>query len=268
MATAEPTQNAAPIACRGCTYDLTSLPAGVCPECGRNFDPNDPRSVLSARQLRFRRYRLLRPVLIALAATAVILSGMWVGVIPRPILGPQGGLGYWVWMGHGYGVQRVDRWAESLRVHRWGSRVTKIESFDVWSSSAPRPLWSLERLGADRWRMRVRDPYVTWQSLLLGFNTMRPDAEIFGLSITESRRVESGQHFEVEGARQDVLAAMIRVYGLQTTPGLISPTDDDVWVVDPDSGDLVEVPVPRALEMGYEVTPFRDIGVERIEIHQ
>lgn len=30
--------------CRGCGYALFGLPDAVCPECGRPFDPGDPRS--------------------------------------------------------------------------------------------------------------------------------------------------------------------------------------------------------------------------------
>ena len=33
--------------CRGCDYALDGLPAGVCPECGRAFDPGDPSTFLA-----------------------------------------------------------------------------------------------------------------------------------------------------------------------------------------------------------------------------
>ncbi|MCG3126618.1 MAG: hypothetical protein CHACPFDD_01469 [Phycisphaerae bacterium] len=43
--------------CRGCGYLLRGLPAPVCPECGRSFDPTDPRSFLpSPRRHRARRW--------------------------------------------------------------------------------------------------------------------------------------------------------------------------------------------------------------------
>ena len=30
--------------CRSCRYELSGIPAGSCPECGRPFSPDDPRS--------------------------------------------------------------------------------------------------------------------------------------------------------------------------------------------------------------------------------
>ena len=33
--------------CFGCQYDLSNLSGHRCPECGRAFDPNDPRTFLS-----------------------------------------------------------------------------------------------------------------------------------------------------------------------------------------------------------------------------
>lgn len=34
--------------CLNCSYDLAALGTGICPECGRRFDPGDPRSFSSA----------------------------------------------------------------------------------------------------------------------------------------------------------------------------------------------------------------------------
>ena len=188
------------------------------------------------------------------------------GVIPRPASGLHGGVGLWVWMGKGYGVQRVDRMAESLRVHRWGDRVRKIEAVDPWSSSVTVPLWKLERFEGDRWRLEVSDPTVDWRSVLLGLNTMRSDAEMFGVSISESARDEAGQIFEVEGDAVALLRELIRVYGMEVTPWLTSPTDAMVWVVDPETGELIEIPATRAVEMGIEVIPYRSVGAGRIEL--
>lgn len=256
------------IACRGCTYDLQGLPAGVCPECGRAFDPADPATFWDLVS-RHRTQRRRRTRIGAIALVAVSLAAMFMyGIIPRPAPGQSGGVqwGFWVWLGRGFGAQRVDLSTESLVVHRWGSRVSRIDSEDRWSAPGPRPLWSLERLGPDEWRMEVVDPRVDWQSLLLGFNTMRRDEELFGVAIHTWEREEAGAPFSVRGSRVDVLSAMIRVYGMQTHPGLTSPEDGDVWVVSPESGELVEVPVQRALEMGIPVIPYQGDVVSRIGV--
>jgi hypothetical protein len=256
------------IACRGCTYDLLGLPAGVCPECGRAFDPADPSTfwdlVARTRAQKQRRARIAAVALVACSFAALFTFG----VIPRPAIAPVGGVqwGFWVWLGRGFGVQRVDMMAESLVVHRWGNRVSRIDAEDRWSAPTPRPRWSLERTGPDEWRMEVVDPTVDWRSLLLGFNTMRRDDELFGVVIHAWARDEAGTPFTVHGSRVDVLSAMIRVYGMETHPGLTSPEDGDVWVVSPESGELVEVPVARALEMGIAVRPFEAEGVPRIEV--
>lgn len=254
------------IACRGCEYVLTGLVVGVCPECGRGFDPGDARSVLSARQLRRRAWRPARNWMWWVLGIALIVALTVAGVIPRPASGLHGGVGLWVWMGKGYGVQRVDRTTESLRVHRWGNTVRKIEAVDPWSSSVTVPLWMLERFEGDRWRLEVSDPRVRWQSVLLGLNTMRSDAEMFGVAIDESARDEAGQIFEVEGESLALLREMIRVYGMEVTPWLTSPTDSVVLVVDPQSGELIEIPAARAVEMGIEVMPYRSWGASRIEL--
>ena len=41
-----------PIFCRGCTYPLdVAVATRRCPECGRGFDPADPRSYLGTEEL-------------------------------------------------------------------------------------------------------------------------------------------------------------------------------------------------------------------------
>lgn len=44
--------------CLSCKYDLSHLTERRCPECGRAFDPNDPKTFVSpiSRRLKLRRY--------------------------------------------------------------------------------------------------------------------------------------------------------------------------------------------------------------------
>jgi hypothetical protein len=45
--------------CLGCSYVLDGLPECRCPECGRPFDPNDPRTFKTARSRKRWRWNLL-----------------------------------------------------------------------------------------------------------------------------------------------------------------------------------------------------------------
>lgn len=48
--------------CLGCGYVLDGLPEHRCPECGRPFDPDNPRTFKTARPYkRWRWHVLLRP---------------------------------------------------------------------------------------------------------------------------------------------------------------------------------------------------------------
>lgn len=63
--------------CRDCDYLLRGLPSNVCPECGRDFDLDDPRSyAVMPRRRRFRR-RTFR-ITVAAAALAILVA-----VVPR-----------------------------------------------------------------------------------------------------------------------------------------------------------------------------------------
>jgi len=63
------------VRCKTCHYPLANLAENRCPECGREFDPNDPSTVdLST----------MRPgtrVAIRIAIAAVLLIGLLTGVV-------------------------------------------------------------------------------------------------------------------------------------------------------------------------------------------
>ncbi len=62
--------------CQGCQYSLATLPAGKCPECGKQFDPDDPDSI-GPKNL-----RVLRP----LAGFAPPWVFIWFMVAPLAII--------------------------------------------------------------------------------------------------------------------------------------------------------------------------------------
>ena len=71
--------------CRGCDYQLRELLLSRCPECGREFDPNDP---LTFRSRRTRQIKLRRAA-VAIAPTAswiivaLALAGLALNLIDR-----------------------------------------------------------------------------------------------------------------------------------------------------------------------------------------
>ena len=66
--------------CLGCGYFLCRLPEPVCPECGRAFDPTNPRTYNPDPPATRRRRRIKR----AVVATAILL--LLIGLSPRGLL--------------------------------------------------------------------------------------------------------------------------------------------------------------------------------------
>jgi hypothetical protein len=50
--------------CRYCDYILDGLPSNRCPECGRNFDPDDPRTYRLRTPQSLRRRLVLAPLIL------------------------------------------------------------------------------------------------------------------------------------------------------------------------------------------------------------
>ena len=67
--------------CIGCGHALRGVTSRVCPECGRGFDPDDPRTTARLRNLGFRRgligtCRVLHWAFLLFAAGLILYSGL------------------------------------------------------------------------------------------------------------------------------------------------------------------------------------------------
>jgi len=89
------------------------------------------------------------------------------------------------------------------------------------------PLFTLRRLGADRWRLRVRDTGVAWETLLGAFNSMR--GELYGVRVHGAGSVRAAGAFEVEGPGADVLWAIVDAYELELNEPMRVPPRSDGW---------------------------------------
>ncbi len=73
--------------CRDCGHALAGLRSPICPECGRGFDPDDPRTTVdSPKPWRRTIAALVRPLVVfnLLVATAVVIAN---GIGLDPLLG-------------------------------------------------------------------------------------------------------------------------------------------------------------------------------------
>jgi hypothetical protein len=95
--------------CRGCGYDVTGLDAGRCPECGQAFDPADLTSVAPERPKPMMQRLVTRASLVRIAVVLALLAGMWTTVIPRPGLRSNGSVAWsvWLWLGEAYGREEL-----------------------------------------------------------------------------------------------------------------------------------------------------------------
>ena len=273
-----------PMHCLGCGYDLVGLPPGACPECAREFDPVDPatwspRPVVawkSALRSRWTAY-----VLVSLG----VVAGMWLTVLPRPFVSWDGKMDplVWVWFDRPFGIERRTGSAR-LDLVWWDGRLRGVREYPVAGAPGGTTTgysWEMRRSG-DRWRLRVGAD-VPASSLLLAFNSMRDDSELFGISIADeagepvgfgggTRLARSGaaptqrrneEAFEARGRQEDILASMLVAYDFTIRSSLISPEDEDLWVFDRERGRLERISVGEADERGVEYEVLDGMRVQR-----
>lgn len=64
--------------CRTCSYDLKSLVTSTCPECGRAFDPNNPRSFDTRPRAKRLMIRIAASVAISVLSFGTMVAGVWI----------------------------------------------------------------------------------------------------------------------------------------------------------------------------------------------
>lgn len=74
--------------CRGCGYSLMELQARTCPECGREFDPADPASYVTAKNVRIRTKKLAIVAIVGGATPLLLTSWLYLSyLVGRIVLG-------------------------------------------------------------------------------------------------------------------------------------------------------------------------------------
>lgn len=238
------------IYCKRCGYDLSATHDLVlCPECGKEFDFQHPKSFdrVPRREIR---QRAARRILLVLLLTALLMAGLNYTVIPRPI--SRHHLALWMWFGQPTGMQRSPvigpkqyevTWffgePRAVRVYRPGD--------------AGRAIAEIRRpsMAEDAFSMRVRGPGVRIENLLYAFNTLRTDDEIFGIQWTRDQpRAFSTAAFAREGTMGELMSGIVGHYGIRVRPLTLGEEDGAVSIFLPDGVVLPdEARAARALRL-------------------
>lgn len=208
--------------CLTCRYELSGLDAGACPECGRAFDPADPRSTSPVATRR----PSVRRILLLLATAAVVATLWFFTIIPNPVRGMDFKL--WVWLGQTYGVETWFR-PSTARSYHWAGRVYRAEGLEPRTGAMR---WELAVDRADRWTLRVSGPGARWRELIGAFNEMKHD--VFGVRFENVMHDASTEAFEVTGSKADILSALCAHFGVEVETMVITRDQQYAWFYSPE----------------------------------
>lgn len=213
--------------CLGCGYELTGLALNACPECGRDFDP-DNAATTGATPIPLAVRRRFSRITTWLAIILTIAAGIIYTIIPIPMQGS--GLQLWVWLGRTYGIE--SRWLSSshVRASHWAGRIYEIEAND---RDTGRVTWVIRAPSDDHWTLRVDKQGVSWHDLIHAFNLMKD--EVFCVQFTGSVRPQSIAGFEAAGTKVDVLSAIVAHYGIAVQSKIGDPAQTYIWYFDEQS---------------------------------
>ncbi|MBL0927460.1 MAG: hypothetical protein IBJ11_07390 [Phycisphaerales bacterium] len=121
--------------CRGCRYELTGLaapdsPGAVCPECGRWFNPADPRTTTATNRHPFLVF-LFGPWPRAFAIAVLVVVALWFTALPRPALRWDGSVEWslWIWLRRPIGIESAFVGPQRARIiWHMGEHPVRIEA--------------------------------------------------------------------------------------------------------------------------------------------
>lgn len=266
--------------CKGCCYDLSGVTpeaeslhpgapiAPVCPECGRGFVREDPRTW--QRVPRGRAMQLLMGPVGALGVAALVaVSCLWLTLIPRPdaldlsLPRVMRSWSMWTWLGDRYGVDRVLVEGRPIEITYSAGAITRVRGDAAKGAGS----WDVQSLGDGVARVRVDEPGENSGDVLRGVRMVQgwPGELRFG-PVPPARRGGPGEYV---GEWPELAARLAEHFSLGVVPIVADRDDDSVWWLHPGDDRVTRVSLVRLRAWGIDpllVTTSGPRGVSRGEL--